>query len=101
MSVHANLMMNNAGMAVMNAGKVVPAVVKAKGIMTWYASKSANVITMTKTAGDDVTSAGKKPILQTMEAVRVTAAGRAAGTTVVGMTAVGVAAGMVNGGEDY
>ena len=52
---------------------------------------------MMKTAGDSVMSAGKKPILLKMEAVRVTAAG----TTVVGMTAVGVAAGMVNGGEDY
>ena len=101
MSVHANMMMNNAGRAVMSAGKAVPAVVKAKGITSWYASKSANVTTMMKTAGDDVMSAGKKPILLTMEAVRVTAAGKAAGMTVVGMTAVGVAAGMVNGGENY
>ena len=56
---------------------------------------------MTKTAGEYVMSAGKKPILPTMEAVKVTAAGKAARTTVVGMTAAGVAAGTVNGGEDY
>ena len=56
---------------------------------------------MMKTAGDSVMSAGKKPILLKMEAMRVTAAGAAAGTTVVGMTAVGVAVGTVNGGEDY
>ena len=57
--------------------------------------------TMMKTAGDSVMSAGKKPILLKMEAMRVKTAGAAAGRTVVGMTAVGVTAGTVNGGEDY